>query len=140
MRLIVELIVLQASIVREKIEPRRQTEYLPLISFLDKYPHSKVMGSSALGFGIGFDRVIDDARLGCWSGKSADFIVSDYWYRWDWEINFKYCRRTGAYSPDFESYRPVAAFGEHTVYRREPSIPFTAATPSVRFPPPRSAY
>jgi hypothetical protein len=113
------LVILQASIVHEKSAPRRQKEYAPMVAFLNLYPGAKVMGTSALGFGIGFDRVIDDARLGYWSGKSTEFIVSDYWYRWDWNAIFGSEPAVLAHiSRTLASYRVVATFGNYTVYRR----------------------
>ena len=57
--------------------------YRPMIAVIqrDMRPGQLVMGSAELGFGLGFDRVLDDANLGYFSGKQADFIVIDSNYR-----------------------------------------------------------
>jgi 4-amino-4-deoxy-L-arabinose transferase-like glycosyltransferase len=62
---------------------RYASTYRPVIAVLqrDMQPGQLVMGSAELGFGLGFDRVLDDANLGYYSGKRADFIVIDSNYR-----------------------------------------------------------
>jgi 4-amino-4-deoxy-L-arabinose transferase-like glycosyltransferase len=59
------------------------TIYQPTIAALqrDLQPGQSVIGSAELGFGLGFDRVKDDASLGYYSGKRPDFIVIDGNYR-----------------------------------------------------------
>src|SRR5262249_47561263 len=57
--------------------------YLPLISALAaRAPAARsVMGPAELGFWIGFDKVLDDFRLGYYSHKQPEFIVLDPRYR-----------------------------------------------------------
>jgi len=78
------LILLQAGYAAALIAQRRYTSiYQPVIAVLqrDMQPGQLVMGSAELGFGLGFDHVLDDANLGYYSGKRADFIVIDSNYR-----------------------------------------------------------
>lgn len=51
--------------------------YLPAVEFLRENSSSPslIIGSAELAFGVGFDRVIDDLRLGYYSGKKPDFVV-----------------------------------------------------------------
>jgi 4-amino-4-deoxy-L-arabinose transferase-like glycosyltransferase len=51
--------------------------YMAAVNFLKRNgnENSIVMGSAILGFQLGFDRVVDDVRLGLFSGKRPDFIV-----------------------------------------------------------------
>ena len=58
-------------------DPYRR-RYLPVVDFVKRTapPNTVIMGSSALGFGLGFDgQLVDDPRLGYNSGKVADFVV-----------------------------------------------------------------
>jgi 4-amino-4-deoxy-L-arabinose transferase-like glycosyltransferase len=57
--------------------------YQPVIAVLQREmrPGQSVIGSAELGFGLGFDRVKDDANLGYYSGRRPDFIVIDPNYR-----------------------------------------------------------
>jgi hypothetical protein len=59
-----------------------QEDYLPAVAFLKHRSSDKtlVMGSAEMAFGMGFERVIDDIRLGYYSGKTPDFIVMGYHY------------------------------------------------------------
>ncbi len=57
--------------------------YLPAIQFLrsNAGPSSLVMGSTELAFELGFDaNLVDDIRLGYYTGKKPDFIVVDEIY------------------------------------------------------------
>jgi len=78
------LILLQSAYAAALISQGRYASiYRPVIAVLqrDMRPGQLVMGSAELGFGLGFDRVLDDANLGYYSGKRADFIVIDSNYR-----------------------------------------------------------
>jgi 4-amino-4-deoxy-L-arabinose transferase-like glycosyltransferase len=58
--------------------------YLPAVDFLRSKGNNGqlIMGSSELGFGLGsFDHLVDDSRLGFYSGKKADFIVVEEVYK-----------------------------------------------------------
>ena len=61
---------------RMKLNPYEKS-YLPAVSFLKQNANERslVMGSAVLGFGLGYDNLIDDVRLGFYSGKKPDFIV-----------------------------------------------------------------
>lgn len=55
-----------------------RNSYAPVIAFLKQHTASGsvIIGSPALGFGLGFPPgLIDDARLGFYSGRTPDFIV-----------------------------------------------------------------
>lgn len=57
--------------------------YAPAVSFLKQNARadSLIMGSAELGFALGFDRpLVDDYRLGYFSGKRPDFFVVDEIY------------------------------------------------------------
>jgi hypothetical protein len=78
------------------------------------------MGSAELGFGLGFDRVLDDANLGYYSGKRADFIVIDSNYR---AHLAELARSRPALYGDLEDmlagqYRPVYSNTGYSVYAR----------------------
>jgi hypothetical protein len=78
------LILLQTGYAAALIAQRGYTRtYLPAVAELqrDMRPGQLVMGSAELAFGLGFNRVLDDANLGYFSGKRADFIVIDINYR-----------------------------------------------------------
>jgi len=65
------------SVQRISHNPYR-TSYLPAVAFLKKNAGDKelIMGSAALDFEMGFNRnVLDDPRLGYYSGKTPQFIV-----------------------------------------------------------------
>jgi len=55
-----------------------QKEYIPVINFLKEHtgPTTSIVGSSALGFGLGYrTNFVDDPRFGTTNGKRADVIV-----------------------------------------------------------------
>ena len=57
--------------------------YLPAITFLktNAEPSALIMGSTELAFQLGFEsNLVDDIRLGYYSGKKPDFIVVDEIY------------------------------------------------------------
>jgi 4-amino-4-deoxy-L-arabinose transferase-like glycosyltransferase len=51
--------------------------FIPAVTYLKEHSNadSKIMGSAVLGFGLGYERVIDDVRFGFNTGKRADFLV-----------------------------------------------------------------
>ena len=78
---------------------RYRNSYYPLVAMLAnraKEPRS-VMASAELGFGLGFERVLDDHHLGYYSGKKPAFIVLDPGYR-------GYLERFRRESPEVYSY------------------------------------
>ena len=61
-----------------------QKSFAPATDFLKRNARSDqvIMASAELGFGLGsFDHLIDDSRLGFYSGKKPDFIVIEEVYR-----------------------------------------------------------
>jgi 4-amino-4-deoxy-L-arabinose transferase-like glycosyltransferase len=69
-------IQLGGTLYRMKLNPYGKS-YLPAIGFLKAHANenSVVMGSAVLGFGLGYERVVDDVRLGFNSGRKPDFFV-----------------------------------------------------------------
>jgi 4-amino-4-deoxy-L-arabinose transferase-like glycosyltransferase len=58
--------------------------FAPAADFLKQRANGgqMIMGSAELGFGLGsFDRLVDDSKLGFYSGKKPDFIVVEEVYR-----------------------------------------------------------
>lgn len=63
-------------------------QYRPLIRFLEaeSRPDDLIMGSAELGFALGFThRLVDDTRLGFYSGRHPEFIVMDNRYH-NWMV------------------------------------------------------
>jgi hypothetical protein len=58
-------------------------DYLPAIRELarDRAEGKTILGTAALGFGLGFSGLKDDARLGMYSGLTPDVLVLDRAYR-----------------------------------------------------------
>ena len=82
--LIAVLILLETGYAAALIVQRKyDSVYRPVIAALQREmrPGQSVIGSAELGFGLGFDRVKDDANLGYYSGRRPDFIVIDSNYR-----------------------------------------------------------
>jgi 4-amino-4-deoxy-L-arabinose transferase-like glycosyltransferase len=117
------LILLQSAYAAALISQGRYASiYRPVIAVLqrDMRPGQLVMGSAELGFGLGFDRVLDDANLGYYSGKRADFIVIDSNYR---AHLAELARSRPALYGDLEDmlagqYRPVYSNTGYSVYAR----------------------
>jgi hypothetical protein len=64
--------------------PGRQWNYASTLEFLANRatPSSQIVGGAELAFELGFDaRLIDDPRLGYYSGMRPDFIVANSLYR-----------------------------------------------------------
>jgi len=62
---------------------RYRNNYVPLVAMLrDRATEPRsVMGTAELGFGLGFEKVLDDSRLGYYTRKEPAFIVFDPRYR-----------------------------------------------------------
>lgn len=77
--------MLQLGGVAQRIRQREyQKTYLPAASFLKEHagPSSLIMGSTELAFALGFDaNLVDDVRLGYYTGKRPDFIVVEEVYQ-----------------------------------------------------------
>jgi len=96
--------------------------YRPAIAALRRElrPGQLVMGSAELGFGLGFDQVLDDKNLGYYSGKTAGFIALDANYR----AHLAELERTrpevyGALRNMLaEKYQPIYANAMYAIYER----------------------
>lgn len=82
----VAVLAVQAGgvVLRTWQNPYRRT-YEPATSFLREHagPNDTVVGNASLAFALGFDGgVVDDVRLGYFSGRHPDFIVLDQEYLW----------------------------------------------------------
>jgi 4-amino-4-deoxy-L-arabinose transferase-like glycosyltransferase len=123
----VVLIQLAAGVYRIR-EDGLRSSYLPAVRALEsRVPVTGlVFGSGEFAFGLGFDgRLLDDPRLGFYSGRRPDAVVLDVRYRqWlDWlprgepEVN-RYVRRM----LDCRMQR-VLANGDYQVYLLNPDRP-----------------
>jgi 4-amino-4-deoxy-L-arabinose transferase-like glycosyltransferase len=119
--LCVILAAFQVFILRSMLSRRPlQTDYQPLITFLNEH-NGSVTGSAALAFGLGYDRLTDDARLGEYSGKSSDFIIVDQWYQWDWSDIWPHSDPAAArfVRERLNAYRLVWTRGDYRIYERQ---------------------
>ncbi|HEY0546542.1 MAG TPA: glycosyltransferase family 39 protein [Pyrinomonadaceae bacterium] len=72
------LLTLQVGAVAYRIKQNDyRGKYLPAVEFVrgNSTPSTLTMSSAEMAFGLGFDHVIDDLRLGYYSGKRPDFVV-----------------------------------------------------------------
>lgn len=85
-------IQLGGVLYRMKLNPYAKS-YLPAVDFLKSHTdeNSLVMGSAVLGFGLGYERVIDDVRFGFKTGRKPDFFVINDTY----EETIRYYRSGG---------------------------------------------
>ncbi len=62
--------------------------FVPAAEFLKSHAsNGLIIGSAELGFGLGsFDHLVDDSRLGFFSGKKPDFIVVEEVYRTEFDL------------------------------------------------------
>jgi Dolichyl-phosphate-mannose-protein mannosyltransferase len=102
-------------------------DYEPAISDLVKYraEGKNIIGTAALGFGLGFDGFHDDVRLGMYSGLNPDVLVIDRSYRFFYRI------MEHDEPPVFEhvatmlaaTYRLKAQHGSFWIFERSPVGP-----------------
>jgi 4-amino-4-deoxy-L-arabinose transferase-like glycosyltransferase len=103
--------------------PRDQWDYAAAVRFLENHaaPAAQIIGSAELAFDRGFDSpLVDDPRLGYYSGKRPDFIVANrIYYAWFGRSKTRYpeihdhIRRTLN-----SNYRDVFHNACYTVYQR----------------------
>ncbi|MGH9872027.1 MAG: hypothetical protein ACRD9S_06125 [Pyrinomonadaceae bacterium] len=78
-------LILQVGGVLQRIRlDAYHKSFVPASDFLKKNAHDDqtIMASAELGFGLGtFDHLVDDSRLGFYSGKRPDFIVIEEVYQ-----------------------------------------------------------
>ena len=114
-------IFLQVSGVIHRVNQNSyETDYLPAAAFLKQHSNGKtlVIGSAEMAFGVGFERVIDDIRLGYYSGKKPDFIVMGYHY--DGLMKLLEEKEPAVYGAATErlshSYKQVYNHGSYQIY------------------------
>lgn len=75
--------------IRNNLMPVGRWDYSATVEFLANIatPSSRITGSAEIAFERGFDSLIDDPRLGYYSGKRADFIVANRVYRGWFELS-----------------------------------------------------
>ena len=115
------ILVLQAVTLAEmlRVAPLRD-DYRPVVAFLKTLPSAEVNGDAVLGFELGYDRLVDDLRVGLYSGHKPELLVADRWYRLLWDTTFwprdlksyYYTRRLVE-----REYHPVFTRGNYTVYQ-----------------------
>ncbi len=99
------------------------SEYVPAVRYLQQHLTSgkTAFAGSYFGFNLGYDRVIDDARLGFYSRRTADYVVQDIFYSQWWEVVFRTREPVAA---DFikarlgTDYHPVFSNGAFRIYQR----------------------
>jgi 4-amino-4-deoxy-L-arabinose transferase-like glycosyltransferase len=86
--LLVPFLAVQLGVVGFRIvHDDYRGRYLKAADFLKRNakPGDLIMGSGELAFELGFDgQVLDDARLGYYTGKKPEFIVLEAHYRYFW--------------------------------------------------------
>jgi hypothetical protein len=79
-------------------------QYLPVTRFVleQAAPADRIVGTTELGFGIGFDRLVDDESLGYFAGKPSPdiLILSPRYLAW-----FEQMRRENPPAYDFDEQR-----------------------------------
>ena len=96
--------------------------YLPAVQFLEANAGSAlIMGSTDLAFHLGFDaNLVDDIRLGYYSGKRPDFIVVDEIYEDAFKGIWTQDLTVYQYMMDLVTtqYHPVYDQGHYKIYAR----------------------
>jgi len=99
-------------------------DYEPTIRDLTRYRAAgqSIVGTAALGFGMGFSGFKDDVRLGMYSGLNPDVVVVDRSYQFFWKIIqhdeppvFAHIATTLA-----SRYRLAARYGSFSIFERAP--------------------
>lgn len=109
------LLVLQIGTSAGQIgRDRLHSTYEPAVAAIESelHPGELVVGSAELAFGLGFDRVRDDPRLGLEKGRDPAVLVLDDRYRARLEAE-------PALRSVLARFRLVARHGVYEIYRRE---------------------
>jgi Dolichyl-phosphate-mannose-protein mannosyltransferase len=114
---ILVLVALQTGGVLQRIrQDSYHRSFAPAVDFLKQRANGgqMIMGSAELGFGLGtFEHLVDDSKLGFYSGKKPDFIVVEEVYR----DNFK---TIGPRHPDIYQFISARLANEYTrIYDHE---------------------
>ena len=102
-------------------------DYAATLGFLRQHttPSSQIIGGGELAFDLGFDaNLIDDPRLGYYSGKRPDFIVANNIYRgWFNRSRVRYPEIHAHIERLLQtSYREVFHNGLYTIYQRDERV------------------
>lgn len=109
--------------IQNNRSPRQQWDYAAAVGFLKNHvtPSSQIVGGAELAFQLGFSaHLIDDPRLGYYSGKQPDFIVANSLYH-------GWFKRSQTRYPEIynhiervlsTSYQEVFHNSSYTVYQR----------------------
>lgn len=119
--LVAILLTFQIRTLAEKlsVDPFRD-DYLPVVAFLKTMPSAQVDGDGVLGFDLGYNRLVDDERVGYYSGHKPELLVSDRWYRLSWDsIFWHYDLKSYYYTRRLREhdYHPVFKRGNWIVYQ-----------------------
>ena len=111
------------SSVRLLLQDRRATQYEPVIAYMRLHNPERLpmVGSSELGFGLGFDGALrDDFRLGYCSGRQPEWIIASPGYRDGWRQIERFEPEAGRYVTDLlrNRYQTVYEGTIYTIYRR----------------------
>lgn len=133
--LVAILLTLQIRTLVEKlrVDPFRD-DYRPVVAFLKTLPSAQVDGDAVLGFGLGYDRLVDDARIGLRTGRKPELLVADRWYKWSWDSIFWHFDMQAYYYTRGlreRGYHPVFERGNYTVYQLNSWTPPTAVSAHV---------
>lgn len=112
--------------IRLVSQNRRANWYAPTVEFVKHHNPERrpVVGSSELGFGLGFDGVLrDDFRLGFCSGRQPEWIVASQAYQNGWRNLARVEPQAGRYVADLleHHYQVVRQDQSYTIYRRKPN-------------------
>lgn len=120
--------MLQVGGAAQRIRQREsQKTYAPAASFLkaNAAPSSLIMGSTELAFALGFDaNLVDDVRLGYYTGKRPDYIVVEEIYE-DAFIGMNIQdENVGRHIRELiaNQYTPVYDQGHYKIYARNTTV------------------
>jgi 4-amino-4-deoxy-L-arabinose transferase-like glycosyltransferase len=123
------LVAVQAAGIAYKVRlDSYHVRYYPAVAFLKTHirPDSLVMASSAFGFDLDLTGklLVDDAGLGYYSGKKADFVVVDEIYLDTFEGHKLHRPGVAIFVSNLlkSEYRVIYSQGDITVYQRITSL------------------
>ncbi len=119
------LFLLQVGGIAYRMKLNTYAPYAQAANFLRQQapPAATVMASAEMGFEIGFDRLIDDTRLGFHSGKTPDLIVLEEVYDLNIALYQKHEPQLAAFIARrlSEEYIQVYRSDAYRIYRRKPA-------------------
>lgn len=131
--LLAALMLFQIAVLGQKLQPNPlRDEFEPTVAFVKSLGNVPVTADSVFGFGLGYDHLNDDARLGMRSGRQPQVVIMDRWYWIDWQYVFPFSDPpAAAYVRNLlaTAYHPIFGRGRYVVFQRN------AASPSPTQPP-----